>query len=57
MQKKAELYRGKAKTVYTTEDPDLLILGSAMIHQHSMASVSNSLTAKVWSIINLTILL
>ncbi|EPB1120704.1 phosphoribosylaminoimidazolesuccinocarboxamide synthase, partial [Providencia stuartii] len=26
MQKKAELYRGKAKTVYTTEDPDLLIL-------------------------------
>ncbi|BAE74999.1 phosphoribosylaminoimidazole-succinocarboxamide synthase [Sodalis glossinidius str. 'morsitans'] len=26
MQKLAELYRGKAKTVYTTEDPDLLIL-------------------------------
>lgn len=26
MQKKAELYRGKAKTVYTTEDPNLLIL-------------------------------
>ncbi|HGN1705814.1 TPA: phosphoribosylaminoimidazolesuccinocarboxamide synthase [Providencia rettgeri] len=26
MQKKAELYRGKAKTVYTTEDPDLLVL-------------------------------
>ncbi|MGV7962119.1 phosphoribosylaminoimidazolesuccinocarboxamide synthase [Photorhabdus tasmaniensis] len=26
MQKKAELYRGKAKTVYTTDDPDLLVL-------------------------------
>ncbi len=26
MQKLAELYRGKAKTVFTTEDPDLLIL-------------------------------
>ncbi|WP_413739556.1 phosphoribosylaminoimidazolesuccinocarboxamide synthase [Sodalis sp. RH14] len=26
MQKLAELYRGKAKTVYTTADPDLLIL-------------------------------
>lgn len=26
MQKQAELYRGKAKTVYSTEDPDLLIL-------------------------------
>lgn len=26
MQKKAELYRGKAKTVYTTDNPDLLIL-------------------------------
>ncbi len=26
MQKVAELYRGKAKTVYTTEDPDLLVL-------------------------------
>jgi phosphoribosylaminoimidazole-succinocarboxamide synthase len=26
MQKQAELYRGKAKTVYTTEDPELLIL-------------------------------
>ncbi|TCV91956.1 phosphoribosylaminoimidazolesuccinocarboxamide synthase [Biostraticola tofi] len=26
MQKLAELYRGKAKTVHTTEDPDLLIL-------------------------------
>ncbi|WP_434524520.1 phosphoribosylaminoimidazolesuccinocarboxamide synthase [Photorhabdus asymbiotica] len=26
MQKKAELYRGKAKTVYTTDDPDRLIL-------------------------------
>lgn len=26
MQKQAELYRGKAKTVYSTDDPDLLIL-------------------------------
>ncbi|WES87196.1 phosphoribosylaminoimidazolesuccinocarboxamide synthase [Dickeya fangzhongdai] len=26
MQKLAELYRGKAKTVYTTDDPDLLVL-------------------------------
>lgn len=26
MQKQAELYRGKAKTVYSTENPDLLIL-------------------------------
>lgn len=26
MQKQAELYRGKAKTVYSTQDPDLLIL-------------------------------
>ncbi|OCQ52797.1 Phosphoribosylaminoimidazole-succinocarboxamide synthase [Photorhabdus australis subsp. thailandensis] len=26
MQKRAELYRGKAKTVYTTDDPDRLIL-------------------------------
>ncbi|ENZ0347889.1 phosphoribosylaminoimidazolesuccinocarboxamide synthase [Morganella morganii] len=26
MQKNAELYRGKAKTVYTTDNPDLLIL-------------------------------
>lgn len=26
MQKQAELYRGKAKTVYTTDNPDLLIL-------------------------------
>lgn len=26
MQKKAELYRGKAKTVYFTDDPDLLVL-------------------------------
>jgi phosphoribosylaminoimidazole-succinocarboxamide synthase len=26
MQKKAELYRGKAKTVYATENPDLLVL-------------------------------
>ncbi|PHM29213.1 phosphoribosylaminoimidazolesuccinocarboxamide synthase [Xenorhabdus budapestensis] len=26
MQKKAELYRGKAKTVYTTDNPDLLVL-------------------------------
>lgn len=26
MQKLAELYCGKTKTVYTTEDPDLLIL-------------------------------
>mgnify|MGYP002507211530 CR=1 FL=1 len=26
MQKVAELYRGKAKTVYTTDDPDLLVL-------------------------------
>lgn len=24
--KKAELYRGKAKTVYSTENPDLLVL-------------------------------
>ncbi|WP_168428590.1 phosphoribosylaminoimidazolesuccinocarboxamide synthase [Erwinia amylovora] len=26
MQKKAELYRGKAKTVYSTENPELLVL-------------------------------
>ncbi len=26
MQKKAELYRGKAKTVYSTDNPDLLVL-------------------------------
>ncbi|MDR5611684.1 MAG: phosphoribosylaminoimidazolesuccinocarboxamide synthase, partial [Arsenophonus sp.] len=26
MQKKAELYRGKAKTVYFTDDPNLLVL-------------------------------
>ncbi|PHM66641.1 phosphoribosylaminoimidazole-succinocarboxamide synthase [Xenorhabdus stockiae] len=26
MQKKAELYRGKAKTVYATDNPDLLVL-------------------------------
>lgn len=26
MQKRAELYRGKAKTVYTTDNPDLLVL-------------------------------
>ena len=26
MKKLAELYRGKAKTVYTTDNPDLLIL-------------------------------
>jgi phosphoribosylaminoimidazole-succinocarboxamide synthase len=26
MQKQAELYRGKAKTVYSTENPDLLVL-------------------------------
>ncbi|MGK3451474.1 phosphoribosylaminoimidazolesuccinocarboxamide synthase, partial [Escherichia coli] len=25
MQKQAELYRGKAKTVYSTENPDLLV--------------------------------
>ncbi|MGL5697290.1 MAG: phosphoribosylaminoimidazolesuccinocarboxamide synthase, partial [Plesiomonas shigelloides] len=26
MQKRAELYRGKAKTVYSTENPDFLVL-------------------------------
>ncbi len=26
MQKRAELYRGKAKTVYSTDNPDLLVL-------------------------------
>lgn len=26
MQKRAELYRGKAKTVYATDDPDLLVM-------------------------------
>lgn len=26
MRKKAELYRGKAKTVYLTDDPNLLVL-------------------------------
>jgi phosphoribosylaminoimidazole-succinocarboxamide synthase len=27
MQKRAELYRGKAKTVYSTDNPDLLAIG------------------------------
>lgn len=26
MKKQAELYRGKAKTVYSTDNPDLLVL-------------------------------
>ncbi len=30
MQKQAELYRGKAKTVYSTENPDLLVLHSVL---------------------------
>ena len=36
MQKQAELYRGKAKTVYSTENPDLWVLALS------------SLIAKVW---------
>ena len=29
MQKQGELYRGKAKTVYSTENPDLLVLDNS----------------------------
>ena len=55
MQKLAELYRGKAKTVYTTENPDLLILEfrndtSALDGQR----ISN-LIVREWSTISLTI--
>ncbi len=48
MQKQAELYRGKAKTVYSTENPDLLVLDFAMIRQQGMARALSSLIAKVW---------
>lgn len=38
MQKQAELYRGKAKTVYSTENPDLLILNPVTIRQQGRRS-------------------
>ncbi len=47
MQKQAELYRGKAKTVYSTENPDLLVL-EFLIRQQGMARALNSLIAKAW---------
>lgn len=39
MQKQAELYRGKAKTVYSTENPTCWCSNSAMIRQQGMARI------------------
>lgn len=48
MQKLAELYRGKAKTVYTTENPDLLILEFRNDTSALTASALSSLIVRVW---------
>ena len=42
MQKQQLLYKGKAKSVYETEDNDLLILHFVMTPQRLMVSVSNN---------------
>lgn len=48
MNKQAELYRGKAKTVYSTENPDLLILEFRNDTSAGMARASNSSTVRGW---------
>ena len=48
MQKQAELYRGKAKTVYSTENPDLLVLEFRNDTSSRDARALSSLIAKVW---------
>lgn len=48
MQKQAELYRGKAKTVYSTENPDLLVLEFRNDTSAGDARALNSLIAKAW---------
>ncbi len=48
MKKQAELYRGKAKTVYSTDNPDLLVLNSVTIRQQVMARASSSSIVKAW---------
>lgn len=48
MQKQAELYRGKAKTVYSTENPDLLVLEFRNDTSAGDARALSSLIAKVW---------
>ncbi len=48
MKKQAELYRGKAKTVYSTENPDLLVLEFRNDTSAGDAPASNSSIVKVW---------
>ncbi len=48
MKKQAELYRGKAKTVYSTDNPDLLVLNSERTIQQVMARASSSSIVKAW---------
>lgn len=48
MQKQAELYRGKAKTVYSTENPDLLVLEFRNDTSAGMAHALSSSIVKAW---------
>ncbi len=49
MQKQAELYRGKAKTVYSTENPGPVGARSAtIVTSAGMARALSSSIAKVW---------
>ncbi len=48
MQKQAELYRGKAKTVYSTENPDLLVLEFRNDTSAGMARALSSSIVKAW---------
>ncbi len=48
MKKQAELYRGKAKTVYSTDNPDLLVLEFRNDSQQVMARASSSSIVKAW---------
>ena len=48
MEKRDELYRGKAKSVYKTDDADRLILLFLTTLRRSTASASNNSTAKAW---------
>jgi len=48
MEKREELYRGKAKSVYKTDDADRLILLFRNDTSRSTASASSSSTAKAW---------
>ena len=48
MKKQAELYRGKAKTVYSTDNPDLLVLEFRNDTSAGDARASSSSIVKAW---------